>query len=64
MERLQAERMKDQQKREIMKEVETDSIVQSLDAELKELVKVCLLHPHTPKHPTPSLYSMKKRLSS
>ncbi len=42
MEQLQAEKMKDQEKRDLMRrrEVEADSVVQSLDAELHQLIQV------------------------
>ncbi|XP_064387118.1 zinc finger CCCH domain-containing protein 13-like isoform X3 [Halichondria panicea] len=39
MEVLQAERLRDQQRRDILREVESDSIVQTLDAEMKQLIE-------------------------
>ncbi len=46
MEVLQAERLRDQQRRDILREVESDSIVQTLDAEMKQLIEVGLPYVH------------------
>ncbi len=44
LEVLQAEKLRDQQRRDILslREVESDSIVQALDAEMQQLIKVGL----------------------
>ncbi len=47
MEVLQAERLRDQQRRDILREVESDSIVQTLDAEMKQLIEVGLPYLYT-----------------
>lgn len=50
METLESDRMREQHKRDIMREVEADSIVQSLDAELHQLIQVGRTRIHTGSH--------------